>query len=188
MWVAPTALSSPPPWLQPVPKRRVFVSYHEADSHYYDTFSVLFDDTWDFIMDRSLHQLFGNRDSDPEYVLRQIREKHITGTSCTIVLCGAQTQQRKFVDWEICATLNKEHALIGINLPTNPRRLDGTHWVPDRLFDNYHSGYAVWHHWSELEEVPSPLVGWIEDARARPSSLIVNSRSLMPRNRSAFGT
>lgn len=33
-----------------------------------------------------------------------------------MVLCGAEAPQRKFVDWEIKATLDKEHGLIGINL------------------------------------------------------------------------
>jgi hypothetical protein len=38
-----------------------------------------------------------------------------------------------FVDWEIKATLDKEHGLIGINLPTNPRLLNGNATVPNRL-------------------------------------------------------
>jgi len=49
--------------------------------------------------------------------MRGIRENFITGTSCTIVLCGAQTHLRKYVHWEIKATLDKEHGLIGVNLP-----------------------------------------------------------------------
>lgn len=171
-----------------MPKRRVFVSYHEADWYYYDAFSVLFDDTWDFVTDRSLRKLYGDLDSDPEYVIRQIREKHIAGTSATIVLCGAQTWQRKFVDWEVCATLNKGHGLLGINLPTNPLSYDNTYPTPLRFLDNYHSGYAVWHQWDELQQVPARLVEWIENAVSLPARLIVNSRSLMRRNRSAFGT
>lgn len=173
------------PPLQPAPTRRVFVSYHEPDSHYYEAFSALFDDTWGFVTDRSLRQLYGDADSEPEYVMRQIREKHITGTSCTIVLCGARTWQRKFVDWEICATLSKGHGVIGINLPTNPRTPNGLFLVPDRLHDNIQSGYALWHHWDELEQIPSSLISWIEAARARPGRLIVNPRALMSRNRSA---
>jgi hypothetical protein len=47
--------------------------------------------------------------------MQRIRDKHITGTSCTIVLCGSLTPWRKYVDWEIKATLDKEHGLIGIN-------------------------------------------------------------------------
>ena len=54
--------------------------------------------------------------------------KYITGTSCTVVLCGGRP--RKFVDWEIKATLDKEHALIGVNLPTSERNLFGQAIVP----------------------------------------------------------
>ena len=68
--------------------------------------------------------------SSAEYVIRWIREGFITGPSCKVVLCGALTPQRKFVDWEIKATLDKDHGLIGINLPTNPRLLNGNSELP----------------------------------------------------------
>ena len=86
-------------------KRRVFISYHhDSDQEYYAKFSSVFSAGYEAIQDESLLRLF---DSDnPDYVIRRIREKHITGTSCTIVLCGPQTRWRKHVDWEIKATLD----------------------------------------------------------------------------------
>ena len=88
-------------------KSKVFVSYHHGgDQPYYDAFSRTFSDTYDIVYDNSLARQI---DSDsPEYVMRRIREEHITGTSCTVVLVGAATYQRKYVDWEIYATLEKE--------------------------------------------------------------------------------
>ena len=116
------------------PKRSVFVSFHHGgDRNYYDAFSRLFADNYDVIQDNSVERVIDS--DDAEYVIRKIREEFITGSSCTVVLCGQQTPQRKFVDWEIKATLDKEHGLIGVNLPTNPKFPNGTVVVPNRLFD-----------------------------------------------------
>ena len=85
-------------------KARVFVSYHHrGDQAYYDMFSRTFGGIYEMIEDHSLdHEV----DSDnADYVMRVIREQYITGSSCTIVLCGADTWGRKHVDWEIKATL-----------------------------------------------------------------------------------
>lgn len=159
-------------------KRRVFVSYHhDNDQWYYNEFSRLFSDTYDVVQDNSLERFIDS--NDPEYVMRRIRENHITGTSCTIVLCGLQTPQRKYVDWEIKATLDRCHGLIGVNLPTSVNSGNGV-VVPDRFGDNYHSGYAVWLQWHGL--TAHGLVQAIETANSRPSRLINNSRSMRQRN------
>ena len=87
---------------------RVFVSYqHSADQHYYNEFSRIFADTYEAIADNSLERWIDSDDAD--YVMRRIRENHITGTSCSIVLVGVSTWGRKYVDWEIKATLDKSH-------------------------------------------------------------------------------
>jgi len=169
------------------PKRRVFVSYHEDDAAYYAVFSRVFDHTWDFISDQSLDRLYGNRDSDAEYIIRMIREKHISGTSCTLVLCGARTQQRKYVDWEICATLHKQHGLIGIDLPVSPLPWLSLTKPPVRLADNYWSGYAIRGQWWQLTLTPWILDSWIGQALGRRKDLIDNSRPTMRRNLSVFG-
>jgi hypothetical protein len=125
------------------PKRKIFVSYHHGnDRYYYDEFARIFASAYEAIQDNSVDRLIDSNDAD--YVIRKIREDYITGTSCTIVLCGAETPWRKFVDWEIKATLDKQHGLIGVNLPTNPSNANGTCTVPDRLHDNIQTGYALW--------------------------------------------
>src|SRR5689334_858513 len=92
---------------QPV-KHKVFVSYHHGgDQAYYDAFSKAFHDTYDVIYDKSLERQVDSDNVD--YVIQRIRDNYITGTSCTIVLVGKQTCGRKYVDWEIKATLDKEH-------------------------------------------------------------------------------
>jgi len=93
----------PPP---PPIKRKIFVSYHHAgDQAYYDAFAKFFADKYEVFFDKSLERAYES--NNDEYVRFQIRNNDITGSSCTIVLCGALTHQRKYVDWEIKATLDK---------------------------------------------------------------------------------
>jgi hypothetical protein len=167
-----------PPHFQ---KPKIFVSYHHrGDRAYYEAFARVFCDSYDILQDRSVDREI---DSDNvEYVLRRIREDYITGTSCTIVLCGAETSKRKFVDWEIKATLDKEHGLIGVNLPSNFANLDGTVPTPDRFFDNYKSGYAGWTQWNDIITNVTKFAYLVQEARSKDRSRIVNSRELRTRN------
>lgn len=168
-------------YFAPAPvKHRVFVSYHHAgDQAYYDAFSNTFHDTYDAIYDKSLERAV---DSDNAlYVMQRIRDTCITGTSCTIVLVGAQTHKRKYVDWEISATLTREHGLIGVRLPSAPL-VNGFVIVPDRLHDNIQSGFASWITWEQITASATALQQHIAAAKVRSSSLIVNSRARMTRN------
>lgn len=163
-------------------KRSIFVSYHHyRDQFYYDEFSRLFSETYDVIQDNSVARRFDS--DDPEYVMRRIRENHITGTSCTIVLCGPETRWRKYIDWEVKATIDKNHALIGVSLPNNPKDLMGRVHKPDRLQDNIDSGYALWAQWNELIAFPSLLKIFIESAIGRQKLFsCINNRPMRKRN------
>lgn len=122
-------------------------------------------------------------DSDnAEYVMRNIRENYLMGTSCTVVLCGIGTPYRKFVDWEIKATLDKEHGLIGVNLPTNSVTSNGTYIVPDRFFDNHQSCYGIWIQWNDIVANRTLLIQQLEVSRQKDRSLIRNGRELRVRN------
>lgn len=162
-------------------RRKIFVSYHHGgDQAYYDLFSQKFHDIHETVADNSLRGRIDS--SDPEYVMRRIRENHIQGTSCTIVLVGRETHARKYVDWEIKATLDKEHGLICVHLPSLPVSAEGGIPVPDRLHDNLTSGYAVYTRWEELTESPISCQQIIENANARAKQLIANTRPLRQRN------
>ena len=89
-----------------MPTRRVFVTYHHADQaevmRFIDRFASAFHEM----------RAIGVSDedefidsSDTDYVLRRIREKYVKGTSATIALLGTCTWARRYVDWEIAATL-----------------------------------------------------------------------------------
>lgn len=160
--------------------RRVFLSYHHGpDRAFYEEFSRLASDVYECVEDRSVRTEIDSE--NPEYVMRRIRENYITGTSCTIVLCGAFTWQRKYVDWEIKASLDKRHGLIGLGLPTAQQVVDGLR-APDRLVENHRSGYATWHDWSDFVRSPGQLADWVEAANSKSSALIVNTRPMRSRN------
>jgi hypothetical protein len=161
------------------PKRKIFVSYHHrGDQTYYDAFVKAFADSYEVFSDNSLERAYESDDVD--YVRWQIRQNDITGSSCTIVLCGAKTQGRKYVDWEIKATLDKQHGLIGIGLPTAQRTATGTLLVPDRFADDYASGHAQWLLWEHLSA--AKLKETIEAAVGASARLIRNDRAMRQRN------
>jgi len=164
-----------------LPRRKVFVSYHHAnDLFYYEQFVSVLANSYEVLQDNSVDRLIDSDNAD--YVIRCIRENYITGSSCTFVLCGAQTPWRKFVDWEIKATLDACHGIIGLNLPSNPLTAQGIYLVPDRLNDNIQSSYALWLQWNDVIYSPDFLAQQIEVARSKPTYLIDNSRALRRRN------
>jgi hypothetical protein len=158
----------------------VFVSYHhDNDQGWYDCLAQFFVNTYDMVTDRSLKESINSDDVD--YVMQTIREKFIIGTSLTILLCGSETWKRKYIDWEIKATLDKEHAILGIQLPTLVPGSNGLVTIPARLHDNIQSGYA---HWAGWITEPIAFAGAIAAARSKSNYTrsIVNSRDMMGRN------
>lgn len=160
-------------------RRKVFVSYHHGgDQAYYDEFSRFFHDQYEAVFDNSLERRVDS--DDARYVMQRIRDSCVTGTSCTVVLIGAQTHERKYVDWEIKATLDKQHGLIGIVLPNHQKTIDGKIVVPDRFHRNISTGYAAFEHWNNL--TAQRLIEMVDAAANQPKSLIDNSMEMKQRN------
>lgn len=167
--------------IQAAVKRKIFVSYHHGgDQAYYNAFAHAFHYTYDVITDNSLERKIDSEDG--EYVMRRIRENYITGSSCTIVLVGKDTYARKYVDWEIKATLDASHGLIGVRLPTALVTPQNTVTVPGRLHDNVQSGYALWLPWTDIMASAQACQSYIEVANARDKRLILNTRARRLRN------
>lgn len=161
-------------------KPRVFVSYqHSSDQYWCNIFRDRFGQAYELFTDTSLVRKVNSENAT--YIDRAIREKNITGSSITVVLCGPNTWKRKFVDWEIHATLDKQHALLGIVLPTSQPNADGRYLVPIRLHDNIVSGYAHWMHWSEDPRDLARAIAVAKD-KARVTANIRNRREKMKRN------
>ena len=108
------------------------------------------------------------------------RDSYITGTSCTVLLIGGQTRQRKYVDWEIKATLSRDHGLLGIVLPTHAKNANNEIIVPDRFFDNWRTGYASFIFWENLNS--QSLAAAVHTAAGAATWLIDNSRDMKSRN------
>ena len=162
-------------------RRKIFVSYHHrGDQRYYDEFSRVFHDGFQLITDNSLERAIDSGNVD--YVMRRIREEHLHGSSCTVVLCGAQTPTRKYVDWEIMASLNQQMGLLAVLLPSIIGFPNGGTAKPARLQDNIDSRYAEWIMWSELAANPWLLGEKLELALRNNKLLINNTRMRMTRN------
>ncbi|QDT29892.1 hypothetical protein Enr10x_52490 [Gimesia panareensis] len=165
-----------------VTRPKIFVSYHHASNqHWYDAFSQIFGTYYEVITDTSLDRQIDSDNSD--YVKRAIREKNITGSSVTIVLCGQETHKRRWVDWEIEMTLKKKHALLGIMLTSCARNFQNEYIIPDRLLDNINSGYASWIDWTNSPQVLMSAIAEAKD-RAGYTSRIDNHRPAMQRSKS----
>ncbi|MBR0911481.1 TIR domain-containing protein [Bradyrhizobium japonicum] len=166
---------------QAVERRRVFVSYHHrGDQAYYDEFSSSFHDRYEAITDNSIERRIDS--SDFGYIMRCIRENHLKGSSCTVVLCGRETPKRRYVDWEIEASLQQQMGLVAVLLPTIERFPNGGTAKPDRLQDNIDSGYSVWVWWHALLANPEQLPLLVEAANGKSKRLILNNRQRMSRN------
>lgn len=129
---------------------------------------------------------------DSDYVMRKIRERYIKDSTVTIVLIGSETWSRRYVDWEIQASLRHgvskdgtvilPNGLIGIKLSDSYKQ-------PERLALNRVKGVND-DYYARLYNYPSSvsqLRSWIEDAyqaRWARSNLIVNPRERYRYNRS----
>ena len=175
-----------------VPRHKVFVSFHEKlDEQWKDRFVKLMKG---WIVDFSVRRGDIIDDGPPtEEILRQIRENHIADSTVTVVLIGRCTWRRRFVDWEIhasirCTNANPRTGLLGIVLPCHPEYGEASkdeHLLPPRLADNLKGDhpFARVYDWPDPFN-PSRVAGWINKA-FKDRKLIIpdSSRDLFVNNR-----
>lgn len=105
-------------------RRKCFISYHHADQAIVDGFIRAFDQQHNVFIARGLGQEMAQDiidSNDVDYVMRRIREDHIGDSSVTLVMIGGCTWARRYVDWEIQASLRYSetslpNGLLGIRL------------------------------------------------------------------------
>jgi hypothetical protein len=143
-------------------RRTCFISYHTADvvavNAFIDTFG-----SGNFIK-RGItmpDEVVGSNDTD--YVMRRIRELYVKNSTVTIALIGKCTWARRFVDWEVQASLRRPagglpNGLIAILLDNSIRPA-----LPARIELNRQSGYADYHYYPSSAAI---LGDWIEAAHA----------------------
>ena len=167
-------------------KRNVFISHYKGDKSEVDAFIKSFENVF-------IPKVLGANDNDefinstnPEYVMQRIREKYLGDSTVTIVLIGACTHSRRYVDWEIKSSLQQgkhlPNGLMSIVLSSQ----NNTAHLPERLKANWKQGHEgcyarYWPYPSSEQE----MWEWIEDAylaRTKRASLIDNSMPMMGYN------
>ena len=172
-----------------VHKRKVFISYYHGDQDAVDKFVKDFSNVF-------IPKTVGVKDGDfnfnskdPNYIMRKIRETKLEDSTVTIVLIGDCTHSRRYVDWEVKASLQRgttlPNGLIAINLPYMGAKCA----LPNRVLQNIKRdalnndlGYARYYQYPSSEQ---ELYRWIEDAynaRSMRAYLINNRNDMMKYN------
>jgi hypothetical protein len=162
-------------------RHKCFISYHRVDEEAVLAFKDQFDDAEDAFIFRgqSMPEDLINS-SDDEYVIGEIRRRFLADSSVTIVLVGRCTWSRKFVDWEVQASLRQPagglpNGLLAIVLD-QLQRSNPAPTLPERVKSNVESGYARYHWYPSNGD---ELTGWVDDAyaaRTGSAALIQNPR------------
>lgn len=169
---------------------KVFISYHHDDQEEVDAFINKFDTERNGFIARGLGINMADDiidSSDTNYVMRKIRENYLRDSTVTLVLIGKNTWARRYVDWEIQASLRQgkdilPNGLIGIRLRESNKQ-------PERLALNRVKGPND-DYYARLYDLPqsvTQLKGWIDDAydsRWSRSQLIVNPTARFLYNKS----
>lgn len=171
-------------------RHKVFISHHKDDIDEVNDFIETFDHERKVFITRVLGAGMSQDvidSDDTDYVMQQIRELYLKDSTVTIVLIGKCTWARRYVDWEIQASLRHgetvtPNGLLGIVLAgkkaTPPERLE-----KNLKGKNYDEGYARWYLYPQRKDT---LANWIEDAyqaRTSRANLIVNPRDRFGNNR-----
>lgn len=173
-------------------RRKCFISYHHADEDEVQQFIQQFDHDRDVLIARGIGASMSGDiidSTNTEYIKQQIRAKYLRDTTVTIVLIGQETWKRRFVDWEIAASLrntstSSASGLLGITLPS-ASNYSGKR-MPDRLGDNVDDtdGYARWWKYPPSAESLANMIETAYAARTSKALLRNNTRSLRLRNAS----
>jgi hypothetical protein len=169
-------------------RRKCFVSYYAGDKVAVEKFLTDFGDVF-------IPKIIGVTDSDDfinsddsDYVMSRIRELYLGDSTVTICLIGSCTHSRRYIDWELKATLRQgtyiPNGLLGIILPA----LGNSAHLPPRFKENWESdesqGYAMFRSYPTSKE---QLRGWIEEAferRINKANLIKNTQIIHKYSRS----
>jgi hypothetical protein len=188
------------------PKRKVFISSFHNDRAEVDAFIWRWS-TFEGVFTAKALCTFDNDDfinsTNPEYVMSEIRRKYIGDASVTIVLIGRCTHSRRYVDWEIKASLRQgeslPNGLLAYVLPSAVPPATGTYGIqlertqrawpalPERLAANwnYNEQQNSYARYFELPDAASVLRQQIEDAywdRTNRAALIKNDSNMMKNN------
>lgn len=136
--------------LPPIPTRLVrrkgFISYSHLNQREVDEFVARFGGPYGVFIPK----MVGRRSdldridsTNTDYVMQKIRSDYIEDSTVTIVLVGTCTHSRRYVDWEIKASLQRgkddlPNGLIAIQLSSASNGAD----LPPRLLSNWNEAHV----------------------------------------------
>jgi hypothetical protein len=173
-------------------RHKTFISYHHADESEVASFIKHFDHDNDVLISRGIGASMAGdiiNSSNADYIKRRLRELYLRDSSVTLVMVGENTWGRRFVDWEIPASLRNtstsaRNGLVAITLPSNAEKPGRQ--LPGRVGDNV-SGTDGYARWMKYPTSAASLARIIDDAfsrRATHADVVDNSRQLRQRNAS----
>src|SRR4051794_8917026 len=92
----------------PIVRRKCFISYHHADEAEVNDFIKVYDGMHDAFIARGIGEAMPGDvidSTDTDYVMRRVRELYVGDSTVTLVMLGRCTWARRYVDWEIQASL-----------------------------------------------------------------------------------
>jgi hypothetical protein len=168
-------------------RRKCFISYYGSDAAEVNNFINDFSDVFIAkVIGVSEGDDFIDSD-DSDYVMKRIREKYLGDSTVTICMIGSCTHSRRYIDWELKATLRQgtytPNGLLGIVLPS----LGNSSHLPQRFKDNWNqdnesNGYALYREYPTSKD---QLKGWIDSAferRTTHARYISNSQEMFRYN------
>lgn len=171
-------------------RHKCFISYHHADQDEVDAFIRTFDHERDVFISRGLGQEMAQDiidSDDTEYVMRRIRELYLTDSTVTVVLMGKCTWARRYVDWELQASLRAgetvtPNGLLGVKLP-------GFSHFPNRLATNLKQSdaqkdcYARWIDYPKRKDTLANAIDAAFQRRGSHQNWITNPRERFKYNK-----
>lgn len=171
---------------QAASRRKCFISYYRGDTLEVNRFLSDFGEAF---IPKAIGVTDGDdfiNSNDSDYVMNRIRAKYLGDSTVTILLLGACTHSRRYIDWELKATLRQgeytPNGLIGITLPS----VNGRTNLPPRFKENWSSDHARYALYRPYPQSRQQLKGWIEEAYGRRVShahRIVNSQEMFKYSR-----
>ena len=177
--------------LQQLIRRTVFISFAQADRVEVNAFVNRWTQQEKVFIPKAVGVAFADdliNSDNADYVIGRIRHDYLADSTITLVLLGGCTHSRRFVDWELKASLRqgqnyKPNGLIGVLLPSV--NASGVH-LPPRFEVNWNrenrNCYARYYF---SPGSATELRGWLEDAfdaRTSRAVFIRNSVDMMKYN------
>lgn len=169
-------------------RRKVFVSYSRIDEREVASFV----NHWASVQGVFTPKMIGAgsrydpiQSQQADYIMSVIRRDFIGDATVTMLLLGSCTHARRYVDWELKASLRQgeysPNGLFAVLLASQ----DGSAWLPDRFRDNWSRNRECYARFWPSPGSAQQLRGYIEDAfaaRTTRTHLIDNPQDMMRYN------